>query len=333
MEAAIRDRFNDNILHEAMRRFGIQEGHIIMLDGFESFMYRFDRAGEPFILRIGHSKRRSQTLIQGEVDWINYLAEGGAGVAKAILSQRNELVEAIEDGNGGYFLATAFTHARGAPVQRGGWTEDVLQNYGRLLGRMHSLSKTYAPRSADCQRMHWNDSVMLEAERFLPPKDGLILEHYRHLLEHFKSLPIDPANYGLIHQDAHPGNFFLDEDKQITLFDFDDCVYSWYANDLAIVLFYNIMYPKDADDIRKFLVPFFAGYRQENKLDPTWLAEFPNFLKLREIDLYAVIHRSFDVNDLDDDPWVTRFMQGRRQMLLENRPYHDFDYTTLAEHL
>ena len=88
-----------------MGRYGIEEGHIGLLDGFESFIYEFDwtRDGvvEPGILRIGHSLRRTPALIQAEVDWINYLAEGGAGVAKAWLSAGGNLVEAVEDGKDG----------------------------------------------------------------------------------------------------------------------------------------------------------------------------------------------------------------------------------------
>jgi hypothetical protein len=52
-------------------------------------------------------------------------------------------------------------------------------------------------------------------------------------------------------------------------------------------------------------------------------------LKLREIDLYAVIHRSFDVDNLDD-PWVARYMHNRKQRIEDGVPTIDFDFESLA---
>ena len=48
------------------------------------------------------------------------------------------------------------------------------------------------------------------------------------------------------------------------------------------------------------MLPFLTGYSRENPLETRRLNGIPYFLKLREIDLYAVIHRSFDVENLDD---------------------------------
>jgi hypothetical protein len=67
MEKEIRERYHDGILRAAMRRFGIAERDIRLLDGFESFMYAYTRDGRDYILRLGHSRRRSPDLIRGEV--------------------------------------------------------------------------------------------------------------------------------------------------------------------------------------------------------------------------------------------------------------------------
>lgn len=118
MENEIRDRFNEEILAQARQRYGIAADQITLLDGFESFMYEYAQDGGAFILRLGHSRRRSPEMIRGEVDWINYLAAGGAGVARAVLSANGKLVEEISDGHGGAFLATAFEKAAGGPVRQ-----------------------------------------------------------------------------------------------------------------------------------------------------------------------------------------------------------------------
>jgi Ser/Thr protein kinase RdoA (MazF antagonist) len=137
MEQTIRDRFSDRVLREAMHRYAIEDGQIRPLDAFESFIYEFERGPEDYILRISHSLRRSAALIEGEVDWINYLAAGGVSVARAVRSETGKLVEAIADEQGGYFLTTAFVKAQGQPPWDL-WTPALYQSYGRLLGSITS---------------------------------------------------------------------------------------------------------------------------------------------------------------------------------------------------
>src|SRR4030042_815217 len=88
MEKRIKDRYNDAILQEAMRRYGIAPDRIRLLDGFESFIYEFERGGRPFILRIGHTFRRSENLIHGEADWIHPLGSAGASWGGCTPSRR-----------------------------------------------------------------------------------------------------------------------------------------------------------------------------------------------------------------------------------------------------
>ncbi|MGB8647563.1 MAG: phosphotransferase [Anaerolineae bacterium] len=333
MEKRIRERYNQHILDEAMRRYDIAPGKIQELDGYESFMYEFEREGASFILRIGHSLRRSVPLIRGEVDWLNYLAQGGAGVHRAVNSRAGNLVELIDDGQGNHFLATAFVKARGRHMDAADATPKLFERWGALLGRMHALSKEYQPPNPAWKRPEWDDALMLEVERFVPPAQAQVLERFCDLMEHLEPLPRAAGSYGLIHQDAHAGNFFVDDQGAITLFDFDDCCYSWYMNDIAIVLFYAVTQGTDAAQFtREFMPHFLTGYRRENALDPHWLGEIPHFLKLREIDLYAVIHRSFDVDQIDN-PWVKRYMSGRRERIENNTPYIDFDWESLTEYI
>jgi len=331
MEERIKARFNSAILEEALRRYGVTPDRARLLDGFESFMYEFDGTSGEYILRLGHSLRRSELLIQAEVDWINYLAAGGAAVARAILSAQGRLVEAIDDGHGGQFLATAFVKARGQSPWDSGWSPTLYETYGQSIGRMHALSRRYRPTDPAWQRPHWDDPALMEVERFFPTDDTIVRQKYRALLAYLRGLPRSIETYGLIHQDAHGGNFFVDEAGRITLFDFDDCAYSWYANDLAIILFYMITNRADAIEItREFMPHFLRGYRRESQLDPIGLKELPHFLKLREIDLYAVIHRSFDVANIDN-AWCAKFMEGRRDRIERDVPYVEFDFESLAE--
>jgi Ser/Thr protein kinase RdoA (MazF antagonist) len=330
MEKRIRERYSEAILKEAMARYGIASGRINLLDGFESYMYEFERDNAAYILRIGHSIRRSEAQIHGEVDWINHLARNGTSVARAVLSTNGHLVETIDDGQGGSFLATAFVRARGRPPVKTDWTPSMFETYGRLIGRMHALSKSYEPADPAWRRPHMDDPIMLDTEQWLRPEDSGVIHRYNEIRDHLNGLARDDRDaYGLIHQDAHGGNFFIAQDGTITLFDFDDCVYGWFIYDIAMVVFYAAMGQEDAGGFTVwFLNHFFKGYDKENSLDPVWMAELPMFLRLREIDLYAVIHRSFDVDNLDD-PWCARFMRDRKRRIETAVPFIDLDLESL----
>ena len=353
MDQHIIARYNDTILHEAMRRYAIAPDKIHLLDSFESIIYEFEREGNGFVLRIGHSFRKSEALIQGEVDWINHLARGGVSVARAIPSENGKLVEVIDDSQGGQFLVTAFIKAKGQQPWVAGWTSTRYENYGRLIGKMHALAVDYRPVPA-WQRPEWNDASMQFIEMYLPKSEVIAHQKYRSVLEHIHSLPKDNASYGLIHQDAHQNNFFIDAAGALTLFDFDDCAYSWFINDIAIVLFYISMdaeelgFPDSASFTHEFLIHFLRGYRQSYALSPAWLKEIPVFLKLRELELYAVVHRDFQIHGVehwylesfkqtpgfdvnsDGHMWIANFMQNRKIRIEQDLPFIDYDFGSLV---
>ena len=332
MEQQIRERYSDAILQDAMRRYGIANDQIRPLDAFENFIYEFERGSQAYILRIGHSLRKNEAMIQGEVDWSNYLAEGGVSVARAIRSESGKLVEAVEDGQGGHFLVTAFVKAQGQPPWDL-WTPTLYETYGRLLGTMHALARHYRPAEFAWKRPDWDDDSMEFVKRYLPASETVARVKYQARLDHVYTLAKDNASYGLIHQDAHGSNLLVDEAGTITLFDFDECAYSWFINDIAIVLFHVVM---DAQDwpafTREFMTHFLCGYRRAHRLDPKWLKEIPCFLKVREIELYAVMHRDFDVSDIDNE-WCARFMRDRKYKIEHDVPTIDFDFESLAVYL
>lgn len=322
MEPIIRERFNDDILATARQRYDIAADQIRLLDSFESFMFEYEQAGAAYILRLGHSRRRTPELVHGEVDWINYLAAGGAGVARAVLSPGGELVELIPDGQGDYFLATAFVKAQGMPVwETEQWGEPFFVAYGRLLGRIHHLSQSYQPANPAWQRPRWDDPANLVAHETLSQADSLIERRYRDGLAYLQALPRPPEAYGMIHQDAHTANLFVDADGRITLFDFDDCVYGHFVYDLAMVLFYAVVNRPDADAFAPgFWQAFWRGYEMENTLDPVWLREIPHFMKLREIELYTLLMRDYGLEALADDSWSSRYLHGRLERIEQDVP-------------
>jgi Ser/Thr protein kinase RdoA (MazF antagonist) len=329
MEQQIKNRYNDSILTEAMQRYGISSDQIWPLAATENFVYEFEHSNRNHILRIGHSLRRSEAQIEGEVDWLNYLAAGGISIAQAVASENGNFVEAVNDGQGGQFLVTAFVKARGRPAHDL-WTPALYTAFGQLLGRMHALAEHYQPSQSSWRRPEWDDDIMDYVARHLPASEIVAKQKYQELCAHLRMLPKDGRCYGLVHFDAHGGNILVDDAGRLTIFDFDECTYSWYANDIAIALFaVAINAPDVPAATREFMTHFLKGYRSVYTIDKQWLEEMPIFLKMVEIFLYAVIHRDFDINNITDG-WLARFMTGRKHKVEHDIPCIDFDFKSLA---
>lgn len=332
MEPQIKDRYSDTILQEAMRRYAIGAGAIRPLDAVENFVYEFERDGRRYILRLAHSLRRTEALIAGEVDWVNYLAANGVAVSPAIRSQHGRFVEQLEDGQGGHFLATAFIKAEGQPPWEL-WTPALYADFGRLLGRMHALAVDYEPAQPAWRRPQWDDEMMDFVARYLPASESVARQKYEALCNYARTLPTHNGCYGLVHFDANGSNLRVAENGRLTIFDFDECAYTWFANDIAIALFALALGTPDPPAFTaEFMPHFLRGYQRAYILERPWLREIPVFLKMVEIFLYAVIHRDFDVHNITDE-WCARFMNGRKARIEHDVPCIDFDFDSLAVYL
>lgn len=324
MEKRIHDLYNDHILHQAIERFDVEM--VAELDGFENFVYAVRRKKKEFILRIGHDLHRDGRMVAGEIEWINYLHHHGVSVPET-----NPAVAHLPAADGSQFHAVLFEKVKGHPPLHADWVNGLLGRVGGLLGQMNRLARDFVPADPLARRPEWYAEEEGFAEKFLPPSEAKVIEKHNHLVAYLRRLPTPPEAYGMVHQDVHGGNFFVGEDGQITLFDFDDCQYCWFAQDVAMALFYVLPHDcrseKDRAFARDALKQLLAGYSQQYTLEPRWIAEIPVFLKQREIDLYIAIHRSMDLDNLD--PWCTSYMNGRKEKIENDVPYVEIDFKTL----
>jgi amicoumacin kinase len=332
MESNIKVRFNDNILYTLAARYKIEKNSLCAISGFMNILYQCKIRNTQYILRITHSTRRSEHLIHAECNWITYLHENDLSVAYPIPSENNQLVESLIDDKGDYFLATLFTKAHGIHPTKSDFNISFYKNYGQLLGKMHALTKNYIPSNELSTRPPWNNQMMLDVARNIPQSEKVIFERFNHLYKYLINLPKNKNSFGLIHQDPHTGNLFIDNEGKITIFDFDDCTYSWFVNDISLVLFYAAMWEPDRPEtfVADFLKHFYDGYSQENEISTNWFKEIQYFLKLRELDIYSLIYKNYD-GKIASSQWAMNFMRNRKLRIEQNVPYIDLDFRTILQ--
>lgn len=119
------------------------------------------------------------------------------------------------DDAGGTFTATMFNKALGGRARdNGGWNSDRLHEYGRTIGLMHRVSKSYGLRAGIVARPMW------DAQRRSTERDASVQEKLSSARAAIHTLGTNPSNYHMIHQDPHLGNLHVDTAGSITLFDF-----------------------------------------------------------------------------------------------------------------
>ncbi len=329
---------NSPLLSSAARCYGLDAADLSPLSGGHvSQVYEFARDAGSYVLRItppdsGISPQAMRAILH----WMRALADHDVPVAAPTPSVNGHLVETIA-ADGQTYLITASEKAPGVLAERmplNVWNDLLFRRMGQLAGQMHAVAQEYAPPEPALRRPAWDEAGNCFNE---PLPDALaasrLAEQRAGVLARVQALPKDAECYGMIHADFHAANFFVDAtEHRITVFDFDDCVYGWYAMDIAMPLFDMLVVYPQADKAafaERVLTHFLSGYQEARPITPFWIARLPLFLKLLEISIYAQVYTFYDPED--HLSWVGKFMRGRRQRIEDGVPYVDLDFRRVGE--
>lgn len=313
MDPIIRAMFQDEHAAEGAARFGVHPKELTFIGGFQNFVYSYNRDEVKYILRFTPSTLRSVEGLAAEIEWILYLSGNGLSVSEPVTSISGKSFEFIQGGAIDFYV-TSFKHATGRKI---GYPECLgnsmlYEQCGRLTGRLHELSKHYSPKA---KRHTWESNhYLVRAKEYIPSEFQPILDVLEELKEQLANLPVHADHFGLIHGDIHVGNFMVDGAGKITLFDFDECQYSWYVEDIAIQLYYLLyVFGEDSKNERKvqyelFIKHFEVGYTADGRQMPEgWMDQLKLFLRLREIIVFVGMCRSWDLSQPDD--WTRDFLR------------------------
>lgn len=314
-------------LEETSVLYEFQVSKLVKLGGgYENKTFGFDTPDNKFIVRVTPPGHKTPTEVKGEIDWLVYLSENDAPVECVIPSRNDNLVEIVET-DAGPISVVCFEWAPGQIVTKEDFSPELFQSWGEAVGMLHRLTKDYRPQSQSPARIQWFDDEYLDRS-LIPSDQHIVLQRFDALIEYFKSRPTTRDSFGLIHQDVHHDNLFLDG-KRFTILDFDDCVYGPFIFDIANALGFSIWEKPEEMSNSQFadlyLKNFIAGYQNENHLDESWKEDLPKALKLFEFIHYNAFNMdhdlagdgSFETLDNQTKKILTRY----RKSIEENLPY------------
>jgi Ser/Thr protein kinase RdoA (MazF antagonist) len=308
---------------------------IVAHDGGRNVVYTCEKEGaDAKIIRIAFLNDRSREDFLGEVEYIRYLHEHGGSVSDVISSLKGNLLEEITHRNRTFFVCL-FEKARGKKLvenhyqyREGVPISEYYYNCGKVLGKLHQLSKEYTPVH---RRYRFFDKYNAEyIEELIPDSLSLLKKKLVELLKTLEGLDRSRESFGMIHFDYNDGNYLIDFDSGlITVYDFDNACFGWYMFDLASIWRSGvgwIQFEQDADKRKKFMDDYFKtaleGYRSETRIENSMLDKLPLFI---QVTLMENIVDAFEVmRNNGEEPECDEMLSYLIKCLEDDIPYVGF---------
>lgn len=269
-------------------------------------VYPYLNQGQLCFLRIAPVEEKELTRIQAEVDFILYLRANGYPAMQQIANDRNEYAFRL-DSPWGTYCVSASAGVPGRPIEDTPLSPEIVHAYGQGLGRLHALSSGYEAPAIRPAR----DAALTRQMLTDVGAEDAILDAHDHLCDKLRALPTDRSCYGLIHYDFEPDNVFWDEASQsVSVIDFDDCIYGWYAMDVAQAL-------NELDD--EWAEIFLEGYRSAFPFSPEQEATLPLMQRYIMLRSYARLKHCLSEGLPNPPEWMVklRVLLERKLTVLE----------------
>lgn len=257
----------------------------------------FNTPDKRIFLRLASERDRRLEQVEAELDFLRYLHEGGVSVSLPVRSVNGRTVEPIQIENQ-LLLACAFHEAEGEQFIFGDdddANEREFRLRGQTLGRIHALSRDYmAPEGK--RRFQWSeDDLLCNTERYLPRSESIVWTEYDQLMSWLRYLPKSSASFGLIHGDFGPTNYRR-QDGQLTVFDFDDSCYHWFAYDIAVTI-----YPHGwRKEVKALADSLLAGYSEQMNGALPDREDLRGFCRLRQLYMFLSYAKRWGFTNLSD---------------------------------
>ena len=198
---------------------------------FSTQNYAFIFPGEPFMIRVSATQKKTRAEILSELMWLDDLKQFKQTVCEPHVSLRGKLLEEFEI-DGKTYRASMFRTARGVFKTRTEMTPMFFICCGDLLGAIHHVSTDERIKGFKFMRKTKADDFSALKERVREKIPEHILSRINKIEKQVSELSQEIGQYGICHGDFHMNNFFVEENN-VWVFDFDGCAYAHYLYDVA----------------------------------------------------------------------------------------------------
>jgi len=271
--------------------------------GFQNHVFSFQMGNYRFIARLTPISKRSKALIEAELAFMESLKMHQIKTPEIVSIKEKRVSELCIHQERLWLTVFQFIDEKQIDVANlSQWNAPFFKKWGRTIAQIHQID---VDSRIKLQRPNWLEDKEGEVNpipSLLTESEKWVKDIYKNLLVKLASYPRNKHNFGLIHHDLHQGNFFM-ASNQLILFDFDDCAYNYYVQDLATSIYHALwtgcsFHPQWSDFKQEFLNHFLKGYRSVRPLTKDDLNQIGLLLQLRELFLYLLFKKTWISSDL-----------------------------------
>jgi len=304
-------------LEELCIQLGCTISDLKLLGGYNHNVFEVT-AHEPFVVKIVTNSPSVRKSLLSEMEWAHYLQSKGASAVMPLLSEQGAYVREISNQN----CFVAFRKIVGNhvnPKDQHVWNRKLFKQWGAAMGNMHVQAKSFHPEH---RSPYWYEHRLFKSEPL--SLDPPLLDRWRSNAARLSELPVSKETFGLIHSDLTHHNF-LYHDDQLTILDFGDIEYHWFAYDIAVSVYHAVQTVKQPEEraefAKRFFEAFMEGYAEFNDHSGL-ISQVDFFIDYRHLFSYVYHCESIDPNQLTAAQ--RQYMNNMRESLLRSESYLGF---------
>jgi Ser/Thr protein kinase RdoA (MazF antagonist) len=277
---------------------------------FSTQNYAFIFPGQPFMIRISVTSKKTRGELLSELIWLDDLKQFKQTVCEPHVSLLGNLLEEFEI-NGQIYRASMFRTAKGAINTTTEMPLMFFISVGDLLGTIHYTSTDERKLGIKFKRKNKSDDFATLKERVTDKVHSHIMDKINIIESQVNSLSQDIGQYGLRHCDFHINNFFVDVNN-IWVFDFDSCAYAHYLYDVASFIQACFLRGYGAGkDLRivmnEILYYFKIGYSINKSCDEQYWDNLELFINYRNALTYLSLCEIDNIGVVEDTDKIKKF--------------------------
>lgn len=304
MNTTIEAMPSESLLRQCREAWGLSD--LTFIRKMENIVYACMIDGQKCFLRLTSPIRRARPEIEAELYWIEHLARCGLSVPRVIFDKSGSKILSLDD-DLQHFEAVVFSAISGEhPSEKVASDPAFLRKLGALIATMHEACRQYEASHKGVRREEWYQERGLRhaLAAAATSQHALLRTKLEDALTWIRTLSRNSENYGLVHADLGALNLFVEEESTISIIDFDDSCYHWFAFDLAIVIYsmagrFGHQQPDPIE--QKWLAHLLEGYRSIRSFSEDEEKLIPKFMAFAALRLFFWIEHHEQLGTFHDD--------------------------------
>lgn len=283
-------------------------------------IYPFTQEGEMCFLRLAPVEEKMEQNVLGELEFIQFLNEHYYPALRPIVANNGAVLLTINTEWGKYY-ASAFQKVCGVQIEDLSLTDEIMYQYGKALGKLHTLSAKFKPNIKKwtyVDAMKWIQTTLKEYQ-----SPDFMIDRLNELDKELALLPRNSDNFGLVHYDFELDNVFYDEStKTCHVIDFDDGMYHWFALDIEQV-FDSLAEELDGENLINAQQEFLRGYCEEHCYSKEMEQSRPLMRRFVDLFTYTRLIRSVAETFENEPDWLIALRKKLNKRISEKEKYFE----------